>query len=142
MTQQHKGACFCGAVQIEVAGDPAGMGYCHCNACRTWSAGPVNAFSLWPESAVTVIKGREHIGVFAKTPNSQRKWCKLCGGHLMTAHPAWKLVDVYAAVLSDLKFTAGLHVNYESTVLHMKDGLPKFRDFPKDFGGTNETIAE
>ena len=23
----YKGECFCGAVQVEVSGDPAGMGY-------------------------------------------------------------------------------------------------------------------
>ena len=47
MTNTHKGACFCGAVQIEVSGEPAGMGYCHCRSCRSWSAAPVNAFTLW-----------------------------------------------------------------------------------------------
>jgi hypothetical protein len=25
----YKGSCFCGAVQLEVTGEPAGMGYCH-----------------------------------------------------------------------------------------------------------------
>ncbi len=38
----HKGSCFCGGVQFEVSGEPAGMGYCHCESCRQWSAGPVN----------------------------------------------------------------------------------------------------
>ena len=31
----HKGACFCGSVQIEVVGEPAVMGYCHCSSCRS-----------------------------------------------------------------------------------------------------------
>lgn len=35
----------CGAVPV--SGEPAGMGYCHCESCRRWSAGPVNAFTLW-----------------------------------------------------------------------------------------------
>ena len=43
----HKGECFCGAVQVEVTGEPEAMGYCHCQSCRSWSGGPVNAFSLW-----------------------------------------------------------------------------------------------
>src|SRR5689334_3056543 len=87
MSESHKGSCYCGAVEIEVSGAPAGMGYCHCEGCRAWSAGPVNAFVLWPQAAVKVLRGSEHIGVFAKVPNSQRKWCKQCGGHLMTEHP-------------------------------------------------------
>ena len=48
----HKGECFCGAVQIEVSGEPEGMGYCHCRSCRSWSGGPVNAFTLWKPAAV------------------------------------------------------------------------------------------
>ena len=43
----YEGECYCGAVTIEVTGDPEGAGYCHCAACRSWSAGPVNAFTLW-----------------------------------------------------------------------------------------------
>jgi hypothetical protein len=48
---------------------------------------------------VTVTKGEEHIGVYHKTPRSYRKFCKICGGHLMTSHPQWDLVDVYAATI-------------------------------------------
>jgi hypothetical protein len=44
----YAGKCFCGAVELTVTGEPVAMGYCHCNSCREWSAGPVNAFSLWP----------------------------------------------------------------------------------------------
>ena len=63
----HKGKCFCGAVEIEVQGDPAGMGYCHCSSCRSWSASPVNAFTLWPPQQVKVTRGAEHLGRFRKT---------------------------------------------------------------------------
>ena len=138
----YEGSCFCGAVKFTATGAPAAMGYCHCGSCRLWSAGPVNAFTLWPQDAVKVTKGAEHIGVIAKVPNSHRKWCKLCGGHLMTDHPEWKLVDVYSAVLPDLTFQPGVHANYESTVLRMKDGLPKLKNFPPELGGTGEAIPE
>ncbi len=36
----HVGSCFCGAVRLEVSGDPEAMGYCHCRSCRSWSGGP------------------------------------------------------------------------------------------------------
>jgi hypothetical protein len=60
----HKGECFCGTVKIEVTGEPEGMGYCHCRSCRSWSAGPVNAFTLWKPGAVKVTAGAEHLGMF------------------------------------------------------------------------------
>ena len=138
----HVGTCFCGAVEIAVEGEPAGMGYCHCRSCRSWSGGPVNAFSLWPPAAVKVTKGADKIATYNKTAVSDRKYCTVCGGHLMTNHPPLGVVDVFSATLPTLDFLPGLHVNYQETVLPMKDGLPKFKDFPADFGGSGETMAE
>jgi hypothetical protein len=137
-----KGRCFCGAVEIETEGQPEAMGYCHCESCRSWSAGPVNAFSLWKPDTVKVTKGGENIGTFAKTPNSERKFCKTCGGHVMSNHPTFGLVDVYAATIPGLDFKPMLHLNYQETVLHIHDGLPKLKDFPKEFGGSGEAVAE
>ncbi|WP_454885477.1 GFA family protein [Sphingomonas oryzagri] len=54
----YAGSGFCGAVTIEVSGEPEAMGYCHCRSCRSWSGGPVNAFSLGQPDAVTVTAGR------------------------------------------------------------------------------------
>src|SRR3546814_5963234 len=55
----------------------------YCRSCRSWSGGPVNAFSLWKPSAVKVTKGAEHVATFEKTPLSRRQYCSQCGGHLM-----------------------------------------------------------
>ena len=41
-----------------------------------------------------------------------------------------------------LAFKPGVHVNYAETVLRMKDGLPKLKDFPKEFGGSGESVPE
>ena len=136
------GRCFCGAIEIEVEGSPEAMGYCHCSSCRSWSGGPVNAFSLWKPEAVTVKKGGENLATYQKTELSQRQYCAKCGGHLMTNHPPLGLVDVFAATLPDLDFQPGVHVNYAETVLRMKDGLPKLKDFPTEFGGSGEAVPE
>ncbi|HEX4338851.1 MAG TPA: GFA family protein [Polyangiaceae bacterium] len=139
---EYKGRCFCGAVELRVVGKPAAMGYCHCSSCREWSAGPVNAFTLWPPSAVTITKGEAQLGSYGKTKNSLRKWCTVCGGHVLSEHPGFDLVDVYASVIPDFPFEAMLHVNYGETVLHIHDGLPKQRDFPAEMGGSGTVIPE
>ena len=139
---KHTGLCFCGAVEIEVTGAPEVMGYCHCNSCRSWSAAPVNAFTLWKPEAVRVTRGAEHVATFQNTGLSQRQYCRKCGGHLMNNHPTIGLVDVYAATIPTLAFKPGVHVNYAETVLPMRDGLPKLKDFPAELGGSGEVIAE
>lgn len=142
MAKTHKGGCFCGAVEIEVTGDPVGIGYCHCGSCRSWSAGPVNAFTLWPDGAVVVTRGKASIGHYAKSERSDRQFCTQCGGHLMTYHPHWNLMDVFAATVPTVAFAPGVHVNYAETVLPMKDGLPKMKDFPAELGGSGDLVAE
>ncbi len=118
------------------------MGYCHCDSCRRWSAGPVNAFSLWPPESFKVLAGKDQIGTFHLTEQSYRKWCKNCGGHVFTDHPKMGLVDVYVANLPDLDFKPALHVHYQESVLPIHDGLPKMKDVPAELGGSGETLPE
>lgn len=142
MTDKHTGTCFCGAVEVEVSETPEAMGYCHCRSCRSWSAGPVNAFTLWKPDSVKVTRGTEYVGHYKKTETSDRQFCTRCGGHLMTDHPPLGLTDVYAATIPSLAFVPGVHVNYAETVLPMKDGLPKLRDFPAELGGSGQSVPE
>jgi hypothetical protein len=118
------------------------MGYCHCNSCRSWSAAPANAFTLWKPENVEVTKGADVLARFTKTNMSGRQFCKKCGGHIMTDHPPLGLIDVYAATIPSLTFSPGVHVNYSETVLRMKDGLPKLKDFPGELGGSGVTVPE
>ena len=118
------------------------MGYYHCNSCRSWSAGPVNAFTLFKTENVDGTKGADKIGRFLKTDCNDRQFCKVCGGHLMTAHSIWGLTDVYAATIPGLAFRPGVHVNYAETVLQIHDGLPKMKDVLAELGGSGMTLVE
>jgi hypothetical protein len=69
-------------------------------------------------------------------PQSARKWCKTCGGHLMTEHPSLRLVDVFAGIVPGLEFKPREHLHYQETVLHIVDSLPKNKDLPKSAGGS------
>ena len=138
----YSGSCYCGAVQFTVSGEPVAMGYCHCDSCRHWSAGPVNAFTLWKPDAVRITQGAENIGTYNKNSRSYRKWCTSCGGHIFTEHPEWGLIDVYAAVIPELPFKAGVHVHYQETVLPIKDGVTKLKDLPKEMGGSGVSMSE
>ena len=63
-------------------------------------------------------------------------------GYIFTEHPEMGLTDVYAAVLPQLPFQPGVHVNYQETVLHVRDGLPKMKDMPAEMGGSGDTLSE
>ena len=142
MAETHPGKCYCGAVTIEASGAPVDMGYCHCDACRRYSGGPVNAFTLWKPDNVKVTKGKESLGKFKSSEMSERCYCTKCGGNVFVEHATLGLIDIPAGVLPTLAFKPSAHLNYEETVLPMKDGLPKLKDFPAEIGGSGETMPE
>ncbi len=138
----YSGRCFCSAVEFEISGEPFAMGFCHCDSCRHWSGAPVTAFSLWKFGAVKFTKGEAQVGAFSKTPRATRKWCKQCGGHILTESEKNGFVDVYPALISDFDFRPAMHVHYQEAVLGIKDGLPKWKDLPERGGGSGELLAE
>ncbi len=138
----YTGACFCGAVEIKAEGEPFLMGYCHCDSCRHWSAAPVSAFSLWAPDALTVTRGADNVLTYNKTPGTFRKSCKTCGGHICSDHPDKGFVDIYPVLLPALAFEPAIHMSYGESVLRIKDGLPKFKDFPAEGGGSGEMMEE
>ncbi len=54
----------------------------------------------------------------------------------MTEHPTMKLIDVYAAIIPELKFEPREHLHYQEAVLRIVDSLPKNKDVPKAAGGS------
>ena len=142
MTKNQKGHCFCGAIEIEVTGPPIEMGYCHCDSCRAYSGNPVSAYLLWKADGVKITRGQEFLGRFRKTELSERQFCTKCGGHIMTYHPTFGLTDVRPPVVSGIAFKPTVHLHYAESVLPMKDGLRKLKDFPAEAGGSGQAIPE
>jgi hypothetical protein len=134
--------CFCGAVEVAIEGDPAVQAFCHCSSCRGWLGAPIHAAVLFPTDKVNVRKGADRLGVFKKTEASHRHFCTSCGGPVLIRHPAIGMTDVPAGTIGNLSFQPALHVHYGEKVLTVRDGLPKFKDFPKDFGGSGDVVSE
>ena len=142
MSKTHTGSCFCGTIQIAVTGEPNIMGYCHCTDCAEWAGAPVNAFSLWAPDSVSITRGADKLGSFAKTEASHRKFCAECGGHVMTEHPGLDMTDVYLNIIPNKSHEPTLHIFYGEKTVSIKDGLPKYATMPSEFGGTGETLPE
>lgn len=115
-----------------------------CPASSWWirasgSAAPLTAFTLWKPANVKLTVGE--FATYCKTEVSHRQFCPACGGHVMTVHPGFDLIDVYASTIPELSFTPQLHVHYQAAVLKLADGLPKYRDLPQELGGSGEIIS-
>ena len=51
-------------------------------------------------------------------------------------------MDVRIGALRNFPFKPNVHLNYSETILPIKDGLLKFKDFPAEIGGSGETLPE
>jgi hypothetical protein len=60
----------------------------------------------------------------------------------MAEHPGLGVTSVYAAMIPAVPFEPTVHLNYAKTVLPIKDGLLKLKDFPIEAGGSGETMLE
>ena len=142
MSGPYQAGCPCGAVQLELSGEPPVQVYCHCNSCRTWLGAPIHGATLWPSTSVKITKGADNLGMYKRTEASHRQFCKSCGAAVMVGHPGIGMVDVPSVSIRGLDFQPTIHVHYGEKVMPVRDGLPKFRDFPKEFGGSGEMLAE
>ena len=86
--------------------------------------------------------GADKLGNYAKTEGIQRKFCTNCGGHVFTDHPGMGMIDVYLNIVPTKAHQGAMHIYYGEKTMSVPDGLPKFRDLPKEFGGSGETLPE
>src|SRR5436309_9991616 len=110
MANTHKAGCACGAVQLEITGDPAFQVYCHCSSCRGWLGAPIHAASLWPTPNVKVTKGADKLGLYKRTENSPRQFCTACWAPVLVGHPSVGMADVNAALVEVIYKQGTLYV--------------------------------
>jgi hypothetical protein len=79
----HHGACLCGAVRVEVAGDLPAPAACHCSQCRRQS-GHFWASSDVPRDALTV-HGADRVRWYRSSDKVERGFCGTCGSVLFWA---------------------------------------------------------
>lgn len=137
----YRGACYCGAVEVEARGAPRTSAYCHCRSCRDWLGAPINAWMIWRSDKVSITGDvtRSH-----KNPSSERVACAACGGAVANVKPQIGMTVLFATTLAEASppFAPTLHIYYDERVMDVADGLPKFSTMPKGFGGDDARVAE
>ena len=122
----HKGACLCGAVRFEVAGDLPPGDACHCTQCRRQS-GHYWASTDVPRSALT-LKGEDKLTWFQSSERVRRGFCSICGSALFWA-PIGR--DKIAIALGAFDGPTGTHLEKHIFVAdkgdyyEIGDGLPQ-----------------
>jgi hypothetical protein len=129
--------CRCGAVAVEVSGEPIVQMFCHCDDCQAVHGAAYVPESVYPADAVRVVRGEPSTWKLKRSP---RYTCRDCGTRLFIDVLPLKLRGVNGWLLPPGKFRAAFHMQCKFAVRPVKDDLPHYASRPARFGGSDEVV--
>jgi hypothetical protein len=130
--------CRCGAVAVELNGEPIAQFFCHCDDCQAVHGAAYVPVAMFPASAVKVTRGAP-LGWKLKT--MPRRTCPECGTRLFAEPPQLGVCGVNGFLLPKGTFAPIFHIQCQYAVRPVKDDLPHYKAFPARFGGSDETVG-
>lgn len=131
-----EGKCNCGAVTLEISGDPKAAFFCHCDDCQKVHSAAAVPIVMFAADDVRV-KGDVLTWQLHVTP---RVTCATCGTRLFMEPPGMGVRGVAANVLPPGTFSPMFHVQCAFSMAPVKDALPHFKGFPESFGGSDDVV--
>ena len=128
--------CTCGAVEMQIAGKALLQYVCHCDDCQAVH-GRAYACSLYPASAVSILRGETDVFTLRASPRTK---CKRCGTYLFAEVPGHPVRGVNADLLTPGMFKPEFHSQCRYASAPIKDNLPHFKAMPARFGGSDELM--
>ena len=170
MDLKEPGSCYCGKVQFNAVGSLMGTWVCHCRACtRSKGGGPAWLVGVAGE-AIEYTKGGDLVKTIEAPDaygSMTHTFCTNCGSHIYQNPKGMPMKAFYASVFEyeNGKNTSQrdasekpssknpgvvcvlpehlmpkLHANYENRLMDYNDGLPKYKDQPAGFGGSDKQL--
>jgi hypothetical protein len=128
--------CSCGAVEIQITGTAHLQYICHCDDCQTVH-GQAYPCSLYPASAVSIVRGQTDVFTLRTSPRTR---CKRCETYLFAEVPGHPVRGVNANLLPADLFKPAFHSQCRYAAAPIKDNLPHFKAMPARFGGSDELM--
>ncbi|WP_224365250.1 GFA family protein [Hyalangium versicolor] len=129
--------CLCGAVQLELTGEPIAQLYCHCDDCQAVHGAAYVPAVMYRIPATRLVRGE--LGM-CKRKVTPRTSCRECGTRMFAEPPGLGIRGVTALLLPPGMFKPTFHMQCQHALLPIKDGLPHFKGFPAAFGGSDEQV--
>lgn len=130
--------CLCGAVRMQIAGEPLACLYCHCDDCQAVHGGAYVAAAMYRTAQTRIVAGEPSVW---KRSSTARATCRECGTRVFAEPPGLGVRSVPAALLPDGVFQPTFHMQCRHALLPVKDDLPHYAGFPAIFGGTDERVG-
>jgi hypothetical protein len=134
MSEAMRVTCCCGAVEIEISGEPVAQFYRHCDGCQIIHGGAYAPESVYAADVVRVVRGEPAAWTLKRNP---RVTCRDCGARLFIVVLA---LGFNGYVLPPERFQPQFHMQRQFAVRPVEDRLPHFKSRPARFGGSDETV--
>lgn len=127
------GSCLCGAVRYEVDRFDTGFGHCHCDACRKAHAAPYATTARVLRDAFRIVTGADCMTGYESSPGKVRRFCRVCGSHVVAERADQPHVILRVATLDDDPgVTPAVHIWTAHDKPWLVDGadVPRHREWP------------
>ena len=128
--------CSCGAIEIQLSGQPLLQYVCHCDDCQTVYGSPFSC-SLYPAETVSVEGGETEEFILRTSPRIK---CKNCGTYLFAEVPGHSLRGLNGDLLPEGMFSPEFHSQCGYAVTPIEDELPHYKGMPALFNGSDELM--
>ena len=131
-----EGACLCGMVRYEIAGEPRWMYQCHCGKCRAATGAAFATNVIVHAGKFRVTAGKEVLKGFESSPSKFRYFCSNCGSPIYSQGEKTK--QIVSVRSGTLKQDPGVRVAYHAFVaskapwVEIRDNLPQYSEFPTE----------
>lgn len=148
---RYLGKCQCGTIEFQCEGEPLFTQYCHCNKCREVMAQSQRAedrqgyafTAAYLTNNFKITKGEDQLEDVIRN-HAKLLLCPTCQSQIygISLDPALQAgiginANNFVKPLSDA-FKPVRHIWYLDRVVDFNDNLPKFKDAPKEQGGSGE----
>ena len=131
-----EGRCACGAVSFVAEGQPLVQLICHCASCQIAHGAPLVFGAQFPPDRFS-SSGRVEVVTVSKDPGATRRMtCPECGTRVFNGWGGAPRT-IFPSLCSDAGwFRPEMHLYWQNRRIEVVDDLPKYLDFPTQFGGT------
>jgi hypothetical protein len=128
--------CSCGAVGVQLTGEPMAQYICHCDDCQAVH-GKAYGVALYPAFAVAVTGGETGALTLKTSPRTK---CSRCATYLFAEVPGYPFRGVNGDLLPEGRFNPEFHVHCKFAAARIEDELPHYKDRPTKFRGSGELM--
>jgi hypothetical protein len=129
--------CGCGALTMELTGEPLVQIYCHCDDCQAVHGAAYVPAALYRHEQTRLVSGAP---ILWKRRTTTRATCGACGTRFFAEPPGEVLRSFTAYLLPPGFFRPAFHVNCQYALLPVRDDLPHFKGFPAALGGSDDLV--